>query len=476
MMVGSCGVVTASRTVLALGVLAAAAAAQTAPTAQTPTMPSTLRYGSGLLDIPVSSVLPHMSGTATYSGFWVGLDRTVRVDGAGNPVGFGPAADAYHWDTSVAFGLFDRGEAGVSLQSLKDDAGGGDVWGLFGRLRLWEPIDQGVGLAVGARYLTSPDFGDGAEYAPSRLGFPDRRLARGYTGGTSFSGYGVATAYLRGFDAGGRLWENDMTFTLGYGGGMFKQGGAVGFYGDGNANGWFYGTSVNMRTSARSQLTVMAEHNGFDVNVGAQFDWDGIRAGMHWLASNHAEPVGGHSSEYQKGKLGILLSVAVCPNERTFRCRPRMMRRVEPDTIRIPAPPPDTVIVREATAVLTPSGEDIEVCLSTGQNILLRVTAAGDTLVGATFAPLRSLRPALTFSGGYAGSAFWYEGNAVITFEGADFGKLPDTFPIDCDQIARVGMNQGVPLFADRAAERPLVVLFVPVRPGVWARYERGIR
>jgi len=143
MMVGSCGVGILSRALLALVVLAGAAGAQTAPTG-TPTMPSTLRYGSGLLDIPVSSVLPHMSGTATYSGFWVGLDRTVLVDGTGNAVGFGPAADAYHWDTSVAFGLFDRGEAGVSLQSLKDDAGGGDVWGLFGRVRLWEPIDQVV--------------------------------------------------------------------------------------------------------------------------------------------------------------------------------------------------------------------------------------------------------------------------------------------------------------------------------------------
>ncbi len=481
MTVGSGGVGTASRALLALVVFglagAAAAGAQTAPTAQTPTMPSTLRYGSGLLDIPVSSVLPHMSGTATYSGFWVGLDRTVLVDGAGNAVGFGPASDAYHWDTSVAFGLFDRGEAGVSVQSLKGGDTGGDVWGLFGRVRLWEPIDQGIGLAVGARYLTSPDFADGARYAPGRLGFADSRLVRDYTGGTNLSAYGVATAYLRGFDAGGRLWENDVTFTLGYGGGMFKQGGAVGFYGDGNANGWFYGTSVNMRTTARSQLTVMAEHNGFDVNVGAQFDWDGIRAGVNWLASNHAEPQGGHASEYQKGKLGILLSVAVCPNERTFRCRPRMMRRVEPDTIRIPAPPPDTVIVRsEVTAVPTPVGEDIVVCLATGQNIPLRVTAAGDTLVGPTFAPLESLRPAMTFAGGYAGGAFWYEGNAVITFEGADFGKLGDTFPIDCDQIARVGQNQGVPLFADRAAERPLVILFVPVRPGAWARYERGIR
>jgi hypothetical protein len=471
MTVGSGGVRAVGRAVALLATLAGGAAAQNA----TPTMPSTLRYGSGLLDIPVSSVLPHMAGTATYSGFWAGLDRTVLVDGAGNAVGFGPAASAYHWDTSLAFGLFNRGEAGVSLQSLKGSEVGGDVWGLFGRVRLWEPIDQGVGFAVGARYLTSPDFADGARYAPSRLGFPDSRLARSYTGATNVSAYGVATAYLRGFDAGGRLWENDITFTLGYGSGMFKQGGALGFYGDGNANGWFYGTSVNMRTSARSQLTVMAEHNGFDVNIGAQFDWDGIRAGLHWLASNHAEPVGGHSSEYQKGKLGILLSVAVCPNERTFRCRPHMMRRTEPDTIRIPAPPPDTVIVREAAAAPTPTGEDIEVCLSTGQNIPLRVTAAGDTLVGPTFAPLNSLRPALTFAGGYAGGVFWYDGNAVITFEGADFGKWPEELTIDCDQIARVGVYNNVPLFADRAAERPLVILFVPVRPGVWARYERGI-
>jgi hypothetical protein len=439
-------------------------------------MPSTLRYGSGLLDIPVSSVLPHLTSTATYSAFWVGLDRTAIVDGTGNTVGFGPARSGYHWDTSVATGLFDRGEAGASLQSLGGDDAGGDVLGLFGRVRLWEPVDQGIGLAVGARYLTSPDFAGGARYAPGRLGFTDVRLARAYTDGTNLTAYTVATAYLRGFDAGGRLWENDITFSLGYGGGMFKSGGALDFYGDGAANGWFYGTSVNMRPSPRSMLTVMAEHNGFDVNVGAQFDWDGIRAGLHWLASNHAEPAGGHYSEYQKGKIGFLVSVAACPGERYLRCRPQMMRRVEPDTIFLPAPPPDTVIVQAQVEPGPPPGEDVEICLSTGQNISVRVTAAADTLVGSSFASLAALRPALTFSGAYAGSAFWYEGNAVVTFEGADFGKTFDTFPMDCNQIARVGVHNGVPVFADRIAERPLVILFIPVSPGVWARYERGIR
>jgi hypothetical protein len=209
--------------------------------------------------------------------------------------------------------------------------------------------------------------------------------------------------------------------------------------------------------------------------VGVQLDWDGVRAGAQWLASNHATPPGGHSSEYQKAKLGILLSVAICPNEAGFRCRPRMMRRVEPDTIRIPAPPPDTVIV-ERGETPPPQGTDTEVCLSTGQSIPLRITPAGDTLVGASYSPLRSLRPAMTFAGGYASGAFWFENDEVMVFEGADFGKGSDTFPIECNQILRVGYYQGVPVFADRAAERPLVILFIPVRVGLWQRYERGIR
>lgn len=465
--------------VSAVALLVAAGSANgqaTSPAGQTPTMPSTLRYGSGLIDIPVSSVLPHFMGTATYSGHWVGLDRTALVDGAGNTVGFGPGASAYHWDSSVAVGLFDRAEAGVAVQSLKAGDAGGKVWGLFGRVRLWEPVDQGLGLAVGARYLTSPDFADGARYAPSRLGFSDPRLARSYTKGSNLTPYGVATAYLRGFDAGGRVWENDITFSLGYGGGMFKQGGELDFYGDGAANGWFYGTSVHLRTSPVSMLTVVAEHNGFDVNVGLQYDWEGFRAGVQWLASNHAEPAGGHYSEYQKGKLGISLSVGMCSGHRNFRCRPQMMRRVEPDTIVLPAPPPDTVVVAAAAPPPPPEGVDSEICLATGQSIPIRVTAAGDTLVGPELTSVRSLRPALTFAGTYAGGAFWYDGNAVVTFERADFGKWPEELTLDCNQIARVGVYNNVPVFADRTAERPLVVLFIPVRPGVWARYERGIR
>ena len=440
---------------------------------QSPSMPSTLRYGSGLIDIPVSSVLPHMAVTGTFSGFFMDVSKRVIVDESGNQIGMAPGIDKFLSDGSLAFGLFDRFEAGASMQSFGGESDSGNVWGLFGRMRLLEPIDQGIGLAAGARYLTSPDFGDGYDYSPGRLGFADDRLKKSYTGDTSLSLYGVATAYLRGFD-GGPLPENDVTFSLGYGTGMFREGGTLGFYAPGHANGWFYGTALHIGTSDDSVLTLMAEHNGFDVNVGAQYDWGGVRVGVHYLASNHAMPVGGYFSEYQKPKLGILGSISACPNISGFRCRPQSMERTEPDTIFIPPPPPDTVIV-VSTETAIPEGEDIEVCLSTGQNISVRVTAVADTLVGAEFVSLRSIRPAVDFVGSYAGNAFWYVNGDPIEFEGDTFGQGSDTFPIDCGQILRVGVYQGVPVFADRAVERPLVMLFIPVRPGVWRLYERGI-
>lgn len=455
--------------------LVALASAPAVAAQQTPSMPSTLRYGSGLLDIPVSSVLPHLQIQGTYSGFFVDTDRNAQVDPAGNQTGYGPGVDEYFSDASLAVGLFDRIETGISLQQFASESEGGDLWGLFGRVRVWEPIDQGVGLAGGVRYVKSPDFGGPTGHFPARLGFADDRFGEALTGGTNLTFYGVATAYLRGFDAGGRIPRNDMTFTLGYGGGMFREGGRLGFYGPGHANGWFYGTSVHFDTGESSLLSVMAEHNGFDVNVGAQFDWDGLRVGAHWLASNHGAPTGGYESAYQKPKLGLLASVRICPTRPGLRCRPQNMRRTEPDTIVIPPPPPDTVIV-DLGAVPTPAeGDRVSLCLSTGRNADVTVTAAGDTLVGPSGVPIGSLRPELDFAGGYAAGAFWFESGDPLVFEELSYGRAPDTFPVDCEQILRVGAHEGVPVFADRAAERPVVILFIPVRPGVWQRYERGL-
>jgi hypothetical protein len=467
-------------TPLALSALGLAALALAPPLrAQGPSMPSTLRYGSGLLDVPVASVLPHMRVSGTYSGFFMNLGSRVELDADGSEVGLGPGVDRFFSDGSLTVGLFDRLEVGTSLQSLAEESSGGNVWGIFGRLRLWRPIDQGLGLAVGARYLTSPGFGDGADYAPGRLGFADARLRARYAGmgdiDTNLSVYGVATAFLRGFD-GGRLPANDMTFTLGYGTGMFQEGSALGYYGEGSS-GWFAGAGVHVGLTDASLLSLMAEYNGFDVNVGAQVDVWGLRLGAHYLALNHARPPGGYASEYRKPKLGVLGSISICPNESGFRCRPRMMVRTEPDTIWIPPPPPDTVLIAtNGAAPPVAEGEPATMCLSTGQNVELRITERGDTLIGPDRVPISTLRPVVAFAGSYAAGAFWFESGRVVVFEGADYGKSDDPFPIDCGQILRVGLYEGVPVFAVVTAERPLVMIFIPVRPGWWQRYERGVR
>lgn len=461
---------------------AASAVIVSASAAQTVTMPSTQRYGSGLLDIPVSSVLPHGNLITTFSGFWSSLDRRTRVDGTGQSSGFGPGRSEFFGDVSAAMGLFDRAEFGLTLQSLNDDEDGGDVWGLFGRVRLWEPVDQGVGFAVGGRYVTSPQFDGqgfppGVTYAPGRLGFPDERLRARYTGGrqvdTNLSLYGVATAHLRGME-GGFIPTHDMTLTLGYGGGMFGSGGGLDFYAPTTNNGWFFGTALHIPAAREVQVTVMAEHNGLDINVGAQMDWRGVRVGLQALGLNHDEPVDGPNSEYQQGKLGFTLSAAICPWQSGFRCRPRPMTRSEPDTIYIPAPPPDTVLITDLDGTLPAfSGEPGSICLATGQNVPIEITTAGDTLVGSPPAPIRSLRPAMTFAGSYAAAAFWYLDGEVIEFEGADFEQSEDLFPIDCGQILRVGVHRGVSVFAVISARRPLDMIFIPVRPGLWHRYER---
>ena len=269
-----------------------------------------------------------------------------------------------------------------------------------------------------------------------------------------------------------------MTFTLGYGTGMLGGPGELDFYSPGHSNGWFAGSSVNVGVSGSSMLTVMAEHNGFDVNVGAQFDWRGYRVGVQYLASNHDWPSDGYSSEYRKPKLGLLGSIAVCPGRRGWVCTPRAMVRVEPDTIRIPPPPPDTVVVRSAAAP-APFVEEGTVCLSTGENIPIRLTADGDTLVAPAWISTRRMRPNVVFAGGYAGESFWYRAGEPIEFEGARFERSEEeAFPVDCGQILRVGVHEGVPVFAVLSARRPLDALFVPVRPGLWRRYERvpGLR
>lgn len=131
---------------LATVALVAAGAAEAS--AQNTKMPSSLRFGSGYFDAPVASVLPHLAITGTWSGFWRDVNAIPTVGPRGQVTGFAPGPDnELSGDASVALGLFNRVELGVSLQELESVGGEGNLVGFSGRLAILQPQDQGLGLS-----------------------------------------------------------------------------------------------------------------------------------------------------------------------------------------------------------------------------------------------------------------------------------------------------------------------------------------
>jgi hypothetical protein len=444
--------------------------------AQNTKMPSTLRFGSGIIDVPVASVLPHLAITGTYSGFWAGFDYRILTNSRGNPVALGSPVDNFYQDGSIAIGLFDRAEIGGTFQSFNDEAEGGSMVGVFGRIALLRPQAQGLGLAVGARYVTAPDYGDGIDYQPGRLGFPDPRFQNGLAGheeiDTEFTPYVVGSLSLRGFE-GTFLPDHDFTVTGGWGDGMFTDIEDPSRDRRSHSEGWFVGSAVHMLVSDNALLNLMGEYNGFDVNFGAQLDFGGIRVGGFALGTNYFEEI----SVYRDIKYGILASIAMCPTGEGFLCSPSLIDRPEPEIreVQLPAPPPDTVTITVNEAPPLPTGTAATICLATGQEAQVLVTAQGDTLVGPGRVSVRSLRPGVVFAGNYAAGAEWFEEDETVTFEERAYQKTGGEVRLNCPEIMRVGEFNGVPLFARRDATAPYQTLYAPVSPGIWQAYQQGL-
>lgn len=447
-------------------------------TAQSTRMPSTLRYGSGLVDIPVAGVLSHLAITGTYSGFKVNIPGRPLVNDRGVEVDSGEPVSEWYQDGSVALGLFGRLELGSTFQSFSDAGSGGRMIGAFGRALLLE-LDRfgGLGLAVGTRYVTSPSFDDIAptvDYAPGRLGFADARLRESYAGGTdgldtSFSPYLVGSTALPGFDTP-VLPDHHLTVAVGWGDGMFRDGNALDWYAPTGSKGWFFGSAVHMEVAENALLNLVGDYNGFDVNLGAQLDWSGVRMGAYALGLNHEA----QRSAYRTTRFGVAGSLALCPTDGGL-CEPERMEREGrgPDTVHIPPPPPDTVVVEREVGVEPPrrTGEPASMCLATGHEFEVLVTARRDTLVGPDRVSIEALRPGVAFAGSYAGERGWFAGDEPVELDGREYRKSGGEVALRCADIVRVGEHRAVPLFADRSGDGPYETIYLPVRPGVWQAY-----
>lgn len=438
-------------------------------TAQSGGTSTTLRYGSGLLDVPTATVLPHLTIAATYSGFSLSRHGTRSFDRSSGGRDRRGSGTEWRSDGSVAIGLFGRLEAGATLQHFADVRNGGRLVGGFGRLSLLPGSLERFHLAVGGRYVTSPSFGDSGRggFQPNRLGFPDARVVGDPPGRRDFQGnlspYVVATAELPGLEA--MPFEYEMTLSAGWGGGLFSAGGDLDFYGEASTRGLFAGSALHVPVGGAAGMSVMAEFNGFDANAGVRFDFGGIQVSAFSLGMNHDG-----SSGFRSRKFGLAASVAVCTGEFGL-CRRRS--DAPADTVTLPAPPPDTVIVERAIeAPPGPAGTPTTLCLSTGESVRVWVTVAGDTLVGRGRVSLDALGPAVVLAGTYAEGRDWFDDGGAIGLAGRSYRRSGAPGPADCDGIERVGRHDGVPLFADRGAEVPFDFVYVPVRPGLWARYE----
>ena len=439
--------------------------------AQSSKMPSTLRYGSGLIDVPVASVLPHLAVSGTYSGFRLSVSDRLVVNGAGDVIGFDGLFERWLADGSIAVGLFDRAEVGVTIQHFDDETEGGNILGGFARLSLLPASVEGLDLAVGARYVTSPTFAASDEYRPNRLGYPDARVrsldSKEFV--SNLTPYAVATAHLPGIEAG-FLPEHDITFTFGWGGGLFGAGSNVDWYGDAESDGVFAGSAIHFGLGSDRLLALMTEFNGFDVNAGLQLDMGGIRVGAFALGLNYHD----HST-FRSRKFGVLASVAFCGAAGGL-CKPGLSERPAPDTVTLPAPPPDTVVLERTVEPELPTGTPTTICLATGAGVQVVITAQGDTLVGPSRTPISELRPALDFAGSYADGREWFTGDEPIELDEREYSKSGEPLRLACADIERVGEHEGVPLFAERGGERPHDIVYVPVTPGVWQGYEHGLQ
>src|SRR6185437_3712893 len=104
--------------------------------------------------------------------------------------------------------------------------------------------------------------------------------------------YGVATKSFSLSDVN-RNWPNvGLSFTLGYGNGLFKNDGGLGSaYAKHSTGGVFGGAKVEFYPSSRSAVSLMFENNAWDYNLGAVLNyrgsWRGC-TGRRWVPGARA--------------------------------------------------------------------------------------------------------------------------------------------------------------------------------------------
>lgn len=147
-----------------------------------------------------------------------------------------------------------------------------------------------------------------------------------------------------------------------------------------------------------------------------------------------------------------------------------------------PPPPEPETVVRVDTVVVTrevepplPEGRVATLCLASGQTAEIRISPAGDTLVGPRRVRIADLGPGVGFVGNYAADEAWFVHDETVTFERRRFSKFGQPESRGCGTMKIVGDVHGVNLFTEMSAASPFSTVYVPVRPGVFQPYQANV-
>jgi hypothetical protein len=277
-------------------------AALARPLAAQQTYPQTLYWGAGLIDIPVAWVAP-LSGdfALNYSGktFEKGDQTITKIN----------YNDQLNSQLTFSVSVFGRVEAGVAFYSSNPE------YGFFGQALVINEEDYRgrpggwfiPSIAFGVRgigpYGQIDRFGIGYSLLPPDPGSPNyRHVADSIheSFDTSPTVYGVGTKSFSLADIRSGWPDVNLSISVGYGNGLFSDDGELGdAYAKNSTGGLFGGLKVDFTPTPNAVLSLMAENNAWDFNVGASLDWRGMRFGLYWteLGAGSAQSADNTSEE-----------------------------------------------------------------------------------------------------------------------------------------------------------------------------------
>jgi hypothetical protein len=240
----------------------------------------TLTWGSGLIDIPTAWVAP-LSGDFSLNWSAKSLQTSPAIPQYNN---------SFAAKGALQVALFGRAELGMSVLASDFEHG------FYGQALLLNQDDfrgkSGAflpSIAFGVRnvgpYSHLDRFGLGyEEVLPSNGGSAPVIVAdslhRTFKTGNTL--YGVATKSFSLTDIRSAWPDIGVSLTVGYGNGLFSNHGSIPVreYAADATGGLFYGIKTDFRPSTNTMISLMAENNAWDFNVGAALTYRGLRAGV----------------------------------------------------------------------------------------------------------------------------------------------------------------------------------------------------